>query len=160
MLQQEKFPTDWTEGFISPIFKSGSQYETNNYRGITIANCLRKLFTKLLNGRLVHYLTENNIIKNNQFGVMPKCSTSDHLLVLETIIDIYKRKKKTLFLCFIDFRKVFDSIYRDGLIFKLKQSGISSKFICLIISMYQTVNARMKTQSGVTNSFPIEVGTC
>ena len=159
ILTSEIFPKTWSDGFIYPIFKSGNVLETTNYRGITIANCLGKLFTKILNARLTKYLIDNNIILNNQIGFMPKCRTSDHLLILKTIIDLYKHKRKTLYLCFIDFQKAFDSIYRDGLLLKLRKYNISTKFINILSSMYSCVTARVKTPAGLTNPFPIEIGT-
>ena len=39
------------------------------------------------------------------------------------------KKNKTLFACFVDLRKAFDSVWREGLIYKLYQYGISKKFI-------------------------------
>ena len=159
IMESETFPTQWSEGLITPIFKAGDHYDPSNYRGITISNCLGKLFTKILNTRLINYLTDNNIISKYQIGFLPKHRTSDHILVLKTIIDSCKSSRKKLFICFVDLSKAFDTIYRKGLIHKLISSGISSKFIRIITSMYSNVSARIKTSQGMTDCFPVEVGT-
>lgn len=53
------YPKNWAHGYISPIFKSGSKDDPNNYRGITVAGCLGKLFNTILYSRLDKYLLQN-----------------------------------------------------------------------------------------------------
>lgn len=49
----------WTIGVIRPIYKkNGSPADPDNYRAITIVSNLGKLFTSILNTRLIKY-TEN-----------------------------------------------------------------------------------------------------
>ena len=49
-----KTPNEWSIGIIKPIYKQkGSCDDPNNYRGITILSCFGKLFTSVINSRLV-----------------------------------------------------------------------------------------------------------
>ena len=41
------FPSDWTEGYIVPLFKKGDRNCTENYMGITILSTIGKLFTRV-----------------------------------------------------------------------------------------------------------------
>ena len=159
ILGSEIFPENWCKGLIVPIYKSGDQEDPSNYRGITISNTIGKLFTKLLNNRLLTFITDQGILKNNQIGFMPKHRTSDHILVMKTIIDTFKRTRKTLFLCFIDLKKAFDTIYHNGLIYKLQQLKLSSKFINIIKSLYSKTFARVRSLTGITDEFKVEIGT-
>ena len=158
-LHSEYFPKCWTEGYIVPIHKSGDELDPSNYRGITISNCIGKLFTRIMNTRLLKFIDDENMIKHNQIGFMPKHRTSDHILVLKTLIDCFKNAKKSLYLCFVDLKKAFDTVYHEGLIYKLKQLHFSTKFINIIKSMYSKVTARVKTLNGLTEEFPISIGT-
>jgi hypothetical protein len=46
-------PSSWLIGMIKPIYKNkGDKFDPKNYRPITIASCLGKLFTAILNERL------------------------------------------------------------------------------------------------------------
>jgi hypothetical protein len=72
-----------------------------------------------MNERLNKYLDENNIMSNCQIGFRKNYRTADHLLVLKTLIDYYKSKRKPIFACFIDFKKAYNSVWREGLFFKL-----------------------------------------
>ena len=159
VINKSEFPKQWSEGYIIPIFKSGDILDPTNYRGITVSSCLGKLFTKILNTRLLNYLLDNKMISNSQIGFIPGNRTSDHILLVKTLIDSYKKLKKKLFICFIDFRKAFDTIYRTGLIYKLMQLKVSSKFIHIVQAMYSNITASVKTKEGLTTTFPIQVGT-
>ena len=87
---------------------------------------LASYLQKLLNTRLITFLIDNKTNFKNQIGFMPNHRTTDHILVLKIIIETFKSSRKTLFLCFIDLRKVFDTVDHKGLIFKLiKQTSLS-----------------------------------
>ena len=47
------FPKDWSMGDIIPLHKKGSINSVDNYRGITLLSTLGKLFTRILNNRLI-----------------------------------------------------------------------------------------------------------
>ena len=59
----------WAVAMITPIFKSGSKMNPTNYRGISIQSCLGKLFTAILNQRLLKYALEKQIFKDEQTGI-------------------------------------------------------------------------------------------
>jgi hypothetical protein len=44
----ELIPDDWQKGIVKPLHKSGSVYDLDNYRGITLSSNVYKLFTKTL----------------------------------------------------------------------------------------------------------------
>ena len=52
ILLHEYVPEYWGISLIIPLYKSGKQFDPNNYRGIAINSCISKLFTLLLNRRL------------------------------------------------------------------------------------------------------------
>lgn len=83
---------------------------------------------------------------------------SDHLLVLKTLIDFYKSSRKPLFACFIDFRKAYDCVWREGLFFKLIKYGCSRKFVAILLNIYSSVKSAVKLDQGVTPFFQSDVG--
>ena len=159
ILNKQTVPLEWNTGFVTPIFKGGDQHEMNNYRGITVTSNLSKLFTKIMNSRLTKYLDKNKMINNEQIGFRSGCRTSDHLFVLKTIIDCYKRQKKHVYACFVDLSKAFDTVWREGLYFKMIVSGLSTKFVKLIQSMYTNVRARIKIDNHLSREFCVRNGT-
>ncbi len=81
----------------------------------------------ILNNRLIRYLTENKLNTEYQIGFESDCR-SDHIFTLRTIVDKYTQNKNKLYACFIDFQKVFDSVWREGLIYKLLKQGVGGTF--------------------------------
>ena len=114
------FPQLWSVGYISPVFKAGDIGDPNNYRRITVCSCLGKFFTLIITERLTKYLDEHNIIHNNQIGFRKGYRTSDHVFVLKSLIDLYT---KMVCACLIDFQKAYDTIWINGLFYKLMKYG-------------------------------------
>ena len=80
------YPASWSEGVIIPIPKKGSLDETNNYRGITLINTLSKVYSHILNNRLLKWASEKGKISDCQFGFQKNKSTVDCIFVFHAII--------------------------------------------------------------------------
>ena len=94
-------PSSWTTGIIKPIYKQkGNKQEPDNYRPITILSCLGKLFTAVLNARLKVYTEAENFTGEDQIGFRENYSTIDGIFSLYSLIDLMKKKKKKIILCF------------------------------------------------------------
>ena len=99
---------------------------------------------------LNEFLEHNKIISRCQIGFRKKFRTADHLLVLKTLMEDYKVRRKPIFACFVDFRKAYDSVWREGLFFKLIRNGCSKNFVRITLSMYSSVVTSVKLQNGIT----------
>ena len=154
------FPKIWAKGYIVPIFKSGSRDDPSNYRGITIGSCLCKLFVKILNNRLEKFLLSRNIIKPEQIGFCKGKRTSDHHFVLKTLIEKYTQEGgKKFFICFVDLQKAFDTVNHEGLLYKLRKTGISDLFYNIIKNMYNNTELCVKTDKDtMTENFTSNIG--
>ena len=159
ILKIEQAPKAWGSGYIVPIFKSGAKSEPDNYRPITITSCLGKLFTLLLNNRLNEFISKYDKLNEFQIGFKKKCRTSDHILLLKTIIDLYKKKKKHIYACFVDFSSAFPSVWRVGLFYKLYETGLSSKFVNIIQNLYSNTKCQVKVDNRLSETFTTSFGT-
>ena len=92
--------------------KKGHANDANNYRGITLISCLEKIFTSVINNRLLKWLNENSIVTNAQFGFKPGYGTTDAMFSVHTVISKVLSSKKKLYCCFVDYRNAFDSVNR------------------------------------------------
>ena len=152
------FPTNWSHGLISSIFKENDPKDPNNYRGLTLCSCFAKLFTSVLNNRLQVFMKDNHTLSVEQIGFRKGARTSDHIYVLKTLIDKYTKKNGKLYACFVDFKKAFDKVWLNGLFYKLIKNGISGNFYKVIKSMYSDVKCSVKINNGYTTPFPIYQG--
>jgi len=62
------FPDSWRERIVIPLHKKGDKNDVNNYRGITLLSCFSKLFTTVLDNRVVTFCNSNTCISDAQFG--------------------------------------------------------------------------------------------
>ena len=81
-------------GYIKPLHKSDDLYGPSNYRGVSITNAVGKVFNSILEARIDTFLTENSVIDKFQIGFMKEVRTSDHMFILEALIDKYCSKKR------------------------------------------------------------------
>lgn len=159
------FPTKWADSMIKPLFKSGNKFDPANYRGISLTSCLGKLFCSILNTRLVSYLDKNEIYTPHQIAFRKNYRTSDHIFVLQTLINKYtsskfrkKNETKSLYVCFVDLRKAFDTVWRGGLFHKMLNYGIGGKLYNVISDMYSKSSACIKLTNGNTSYFETDIG--
>lgn len=136
ILDTSLYPQKWNHSFIVPIFKSGDASTLSNYRGVSLTNCLSKLFNSIINVRLLNIFEAK--INPSQFGFCKNNRTSDSLFVLKTLLNKYvNNEKKKVFGCFVDLRKAFDSVWRIGLLYKLlKNKDLGKKLYNTIKNMY------------------------
>lgn len=158
VFQTGNFPKVWNESYISLIHKKGDKHDPNNYRGISITSNLGKLFNKIIHERLMEFINDNNLISKNQIGFKPKARTADHIFSLKCMIEHYKSKKRKVFSAFIDLKKAFDTVWREGLFFILLKRKIPLKLFNIIYSMYQNTRCRIKFPNGLSHYFPSTCG--
>ena len=155
VLQSGCFPEIWSRGLISPIHKSGDKMDPNNYRGICVSSNLGKVFCSIINARILAFLMEHNALSKGQIGFLPNHRTTDHVYTLHTLINhhVHQKNKSKIFACFIDFKKAFDSIWQEGLYYKLLQIGIGGKIYDIIKSMYVSNKCGVKIGNKTTDLF-------
>ena len=121
ILQKGHFPECWQTNTLTPIHKKGDHLNPKNYRGIAVANSIAKLFLSVLHKRLKKFINVHNLVPKCQIAFKDKCSTSDHILCLKNIIDKYISRvyRTNLYVCFVDFRSAFDTVWRQALLYKL-----------------------------------------
>ena len=64
------------------LFIKGSLYAPSNYRGISIASNLGKLFNKVTYNRIMKFVNEHGLICENQIGFKADPRTLYHMLTL------------------------------------------------------------------------------
>ena len=132
----------------------GRTKRSGKLRGICVSSYLGKLFCSILNQRLLEYIVSLNILHKSQIGILPSNRTADHVFALRTLRDKYVHNhNEKIFACFVDFKKVFDSVWRDGLLNMLLQIDVGGSFYNLIKSLYHNSSCSIKIAPKQTRSF-------
>ena len=127
-----------------------------NYRGITLLPIAAKIYNKLLLNRIRAEV--DPILRENQNGFRPGCSTLGQILTLRRIIEEITFCNKTAALIFVDFSKAFDSVNRDTMFEILELYGIPVEIIAAIKVLYTNTQATVLTPDGETEPFDILAG--
>ena len=136
----------WKLANVTPIYKKGDKQLVTNYRPISLLPICGKLFEK--------------IIFNNQSGFRPGDSTTNQLLYLVNEIHEAFENSKSLEIraVFLDISKAFDKVWHEGLIFKLKQNGISGSLLTLFENYLCNRKQRVVLNGSCSHFFTIESG--
>ena len=150
----------WNCSITTPLHKKGDKQNPDNYRAITIGSCLGKLFSSLLLQRLLKFREAACPDYPYQLGFRSGAQCSDHILTLTTAIEKYvKRQKGRVFACFVDYRKAFDTVCREALIYKLGEIGIAGNFFDCLKYMYSNSKTRIKLIRKLSESIDVTIGT-
>ena len=112
------YPDMWKLTNVTPIFKKGDKQSTKNY---------------VWKNNLYLHLNSNNLITKNQSGFRPGDSTTNQLLFLVDEIhqDFEDGNPLEVRAVFLDISKAFDKVWHEGLLFKLKENGITGSLLKL-----------------------------
>jgi hypothetical protein len=158
VLSSGNYPQTWSEGYIKPLHKKENPLLTNNYRGITITSIIGKLFNSIINSRIDSFLSLNKIMKPEQIGFRKKCRTADHIFVIKTLIQQYKKNRKPIYACLIDLHKAFDSVCHEAMFYKLLSLGMNGSVYRIIKDMYSKTKLQVHVGTGLTDSFNSVMG--
>ena len=90
-----------------------------NYRPISLLEILAKILERIINNRLLFYLEYNNILPPNQFGFRPGRSTQHSIEIARECIKESQAQGKTVLISTRDVAKAFDTVWLQGLIYKI-----------------------------------------
>ena len=153
-------PTLWLKAVIKPIPK-GSMVDPRvplQYRGICLLSTVSKLYTSLLNNRLLLFCENNGILVEEQNGFRKKRSCEEHIFSLASIIRNPLNKRKNTFAAFIDMEKAFDKVDRNLLLFKLLKYGINGNMYKAIRSLCNNTTYTVNLNGHNTRWFNAELG--
>ena len=149
-------------GIILPLFKGKGAKANNkeNYRGITLFPTLCKIYEIILLNRLENYASHNQYFSEMQFGFQEGIGCIEaSFTILETINHMLERGSK-IFGCFLDVRKAFDTVWIDGLLYKLfTELGIKGRMWVAIKDLYTDVKAQVLYSGSLSRSFDVSQGT-
>lgn len=149
-------PSAWLTGGIIPVPKKGDLTLASNYRGITLMPIAAKIYNKMILRRIVPVL--DPLLRKNQNGFRKGRSTLSQILAIRRILEEMRKLNKNAFICFVDFKKAFDSISREKMFEILELYGLPRKIISAIKALYVSTKAKVVSTDGETDTFNILAG--
>lgn len=155
ILEKRTTPNQWSKSITTLLFKKGDKADLNNYRPISLMSNIYKIFSKIVLNRLTKILDENQPCE--QAGFRKNFSTIDHIFVVTQLIEKCKEYRKTLYICFIDFTKAFDSLEHQAIWEALTQQGVDEEYVELLYDIYSKCSAKIRMERD-GSEFPVRKG--
>ena len=142
------------------IHKEGDKQCLKNYRPFSLLPVGGKILERLIFNEMFRFFIANNLISSNQSGFKPGDACINQLLSITREICKSFDNGFKLRGVFLDITKAFDKVWREGIIFKLKQNGISGKLLSVLSDFLKdrkqrvTLNGQVYLWTGVNAGVP------
>ena len=151
-------PTLWKISKVTPLHKSDSKAEFNNYRPISVLPCLSKILERIVHRQISDYLEKYHPFKTSQFGFRPRRSTELACTLL--LDDIRKSIDNGLLtgVIFLDLSKAFDTVSHSYLLSKLPSYGITGTELTWFENYLFNRKQHVLYDGCLSNEFPVYRG--
>ncbi|KAK3549961.1 hypothetical protein QTP86_016841, partial [Hemibagrus guttatus] len=134
VLESERMPEEWRRSVLVPIFKNkGDVQSCSNYRGIKLMSHTMKLWERVVEARLRKVVE----ICEQQYGFMPRKSTTDAIFALRILMEKYRDGQRELHCVCVDLEKAYDRVPREELWYCMRKSGVAEKYVRVVQDMYE-----------------------
>ncbi|KAI5726259.1 hypothetical protein M8J77_025912 [Diaphorina citri] len=159
IIETGNVPNDMKQAKIIALLKPGKdEMKPESYRPISLLSCMYKILERILYNRISQNV--HDVTPAEQAGFRPGRNTTDQVLSLTTYIEAgYQLKLKTS-VAFIDLSAAFDTVWREGLLFKFLKTIPCMKTLKLLNNMLSNRNFRiimgdqMSHQKKLNNGLP------
>ena len=110
---------------IFAIYRKGHRLDPQNYRGISIISAISKLYDMVLSDRFSLWYQP----RPEQAGAQKHRGCEELILSLRLLLDIARKKKRTLYITYVDYQKAYDRVNRRTLLEYFEQLGCGTSFL-------------------------------
>ena len=155
MLNGDSMPVEWRSSVLVPLYKGkGDVRECGSYRGVKLLEHGMKVIERVIERRLRSTIEINEM----QCGFMPGKGTVDALFIVRMLQEKYAKKKKKLYMCFVDLEKAFDRVPRKVIEWSLRKKGVEERLVKVIMNMYLEAKTKVRVGSTLSSAFDVGVG--
>ena len=127
--------TEFSLGWMCPIYKKKDPTDISNYRPITLLNTDYKLLTKVLALQLTDSV--QFLIHPDQVGFIPRRSIFNHIRLANAIINYAELTEEDGAIIALDQEKAYDKIRHDYLWETINTFGLPKPFTNMVKALYK-----------------------
>jgi exonuclease III len=163
VLQCGHIPDSWKTAHIILLLKpKKNKHQPSSYRPISLLSCLGKLLEKIVKQRLTLEIERRGILPQHQAGFRSKKSTIYNIVRLERYVTSQRHRagrRRHSAVVFFDIKAAFDSVWHDGLIYKLHDLHLPRYIINYMVSFLHKRTAAIELDSDLSRPFVLKSGT-
>ena len=138
---------------MTVLHKKGDKTECGNYRGISLVLHAGKVLLKVVARRLGDCCEAKGLLPEEQCGFRPDRSTTDVMFVVRRLQEVGRKAGVSLFMCFIDLQKAYDTVDRILLWHVLTRIGVTPQMIAVIRQFHNGMRACVRPNNGVCSDW-------
>ena len=146
---------EWTLSTFIPLPKKGDLKQCANYRTIALVSQASKVLLRIILER-IRVKTEMEIA-DEQAEFRQGRGTRDQITNLRILMHT-REHQQPLYMCFVDFEKVFDSISHDKLWVTMMDMGYPLHLIDLLAKLYRKQLSKVKVAGTLSEWFLVKKG--
>jgi exonuclease III len=153
-------PNIWKKAYIILLLKpKKDKKHPSSYRPISLLSCMGKLLEKIIKQRLMAELERRKILPEHQAGFRPRKSTIYNIVRLERYVKDQLRQRRHAAAILFDIKAAFDSVWYDGLIYKLDNLRLPQYLVNYLISFLNNRTAAIELENVLSRPFNLNSGT-
>ena len=133
LINNSYYPKAWKTAKIIPILKKGKNpSRPESYRPVSLVLNISKAFEKVILQQIISYSDEKALIPEQQYGFRKNHSTIHALSRLVSDICWQKNNGRGVGALLIDTEKAFDTVWLNGLLFKLIKYNFPTNLVSIL----------------------------
>ena len=160
MLEIEYVPKVLRRGIQIPLYKGKDlcNLEPNSYCGITLLSIFAKIFEMILWGRIEPWWVNEGVISRLQGACRKGHSCAHTALTLQEALATSMETNRNCFVSYFDVSKAFDSVWIEGLFYRLYKMGITGKTWRLLYQCYKDFQCQVRVMGNLSDPYFLEWG--
>ena len=127
-------------------------------RPISLLSSISKVFERIVFNDLYNYFVSNDLLNDCNSGFRKHDSTTNRLLALLDSIYRGLEERKDIIMILLDISKAFDKVWHPGLLFKLRQYGVTGNLFSWLQSYLENRRQRVVIGGKSSEYLPLYAG--
>lgn len=158
-LRRGYFPRDFKNAKVIPIRKLNKPADCpSSYRPISLLSTIGKVFERILCNKLSTFIEVEEVFPSYQFGFRREHNTTHSLVRIRNWVTTNFDCQKSTAMVLLDVKAAFDSVWHEGLIYKMIQFGVPTFLIKIIESFLVERSFEVYIGSSCSEKFDIPAG--
>lgn len=159
IVKLEYIPNCFRTAIEVPVFKGGLKdpLSVDGYRKVSLMTINSKLMEHIIAKRTEWWFTSDRL-GALQGAAVKKCSNLHTSLLLQESVAYFRDRGQHMLVAFLDTQKAFDTVWHEGLFYKLFKAGLNGKLWRLLRSWYKVSRSVVWVAGQHSSSFPVAQG--
>ncbi|KAM7453125.1 hypothetical protein BLSTO_06132, partial [Blastocystis sp. subtype 1] len=155
-------PESFMTSQVISLHKKGDPMDVDNYRGISLMNVILKIACAVVANRITHEVETDHFLTPAQAGFRPEMQCIATINRIQSNLTGTGRKwfheGEHAWVCFVDFKKAYDSVPHEALLYKMRTMGIGGKVYAFIEKLYAHSAIVVNANGYTSEPIPLERG--